>query len=289
VGNNPAILVTSSTQAEEDNPYGISKRKAEEALFRYAERQSAKVYVYRLTNVFGKWCRPFYNSVIATFCHQVARDEPLRIDDSNKEIEFIYIDDVIRAFVAHVLPSAPEYAPNALLGISPVFRRSLGTIAALLKGYKELRSGAPLPCLDDPFTKYLYSTYLSYLPPESFSYSAEKKTDTRGYLFELIKAPGAGQIFVSRTKPGITRGNHYHDTKVEKFCVVEGLARVSLRELASSEVISFEIEGTEGRIVDIPPGWTHNITNIGQADLVTMFWSNEIFDPLTPDTFSMNV
>lgn len=284
-GARPRVVATSSTQAELDNPYGKSKLAAEDELRAAARDLGLEVLIYRLTNVFGKWCRPFYNSVIATFCYQTAHGEALRVDDPAKEIDFIYVDDVVREFLSCLREEAPDSGGRAWRSVEPAYRRSLADIVSLLEGFCESRRTASLPDFRDLFSKYLYSTYLSYLEPEAFIYAADKKVDERGYLFELLKNPGFGQIFVSRTKPGVTRGNHYHHTKVEKFCVIEGSARVAFRDLNTQRTICFDVTGQECRIIDIPPGWTHNITNTGDGELLTLFWANEPFDAERPDTF----
>ncbi len=287
-GRAPTLVVTSSIQAKLDNPYGVSKLHGEQVAASYGERSGAPVYVFRLANAFGKWSRPFYNSVIATFCHQATHAEPFRIDDPVKEIDFVYIDDIVASLVG-ILDGREPPSHDGYYAVEPVFRVSIGRLAETLNRFSASRSTCVLPELSDPFEKRLYSTYLSYLDTDAFSYQAEKKSDARGYLYELIKSPHAGQIFVSRTLPGITRGNHYHHTKVEKFCVVEGQARLSFRQVSTGQTYSLEVEGTECRVVDIPPGWTHNITNIGTTDLLTLFWANEMFDPSKPDTYFSEV
>lgn len=287
-GTTPTLVITSSIQAKLDNPYGVSKLHGEEVAAEYAKRSGAPVFVFRLANAFGKWSRPFYNSVIATFCHQAAHGEPFRVDNPSKVIEFVYIDDIVEAFVG-ILDGVNPPVIEGFCAVLPTFPVSIGTIAGTLARFSESRKTCVLPELADSFEKRLYSTYLSYLETDAFAYNAEKKTDARGYLFELIKSPHAGQVFVSRTLPGITRGNHYHHTKVEKFCVVDGSATISFRHMATDERVSFTIEGSECRVVDIPPGWTHNITNTGSGDLITLFWANEIFSPERPDTYFSEV
>lgn len=287
-GRAPTLVVTSSVQAKLDNAYGVSKLHGERVALSYGERSGAPVYVFRLANAFGKWSKPFYNSVIATFCHQASHDEPFRIDDPSKVIDFVYIDDIVDALVG-VFDGRQPPVQDGYYCVQPVFPVSIGTIAETLRRFVESRVTCVLPNLSDPFEKRLYSTYLSYLDADAFSYQAEKKADARGYLYELIKSPHAGQVFVSRTLPGITRGNHYHHTKVEKFCVIEGRARLSFRQVFTGQTHSLEVEGTECRVVDIPPGWTHNITNIGDTDLLTLFWANEMFDASKPDTFFAEV
>lgn len=287
-GKAPTLVLTSSIQAALDNAYGVSKRHAEEAARAWGQRSGASVRVFRLANAFGKWCRPFYNSVVATFCHQAAHGEPFRIDDPSKIVEFVYVDDIVRALVG-LLDGIEPPMREGFCVVEPSFHVSIGELAEKLGRFVASRRSCVLPELSDTFEKYLYSTYLSYLEPAEFVYGADKKADARGYLFELVKSPHAGQIFVSRTLPGVTRGNHYHHTKVEKFCVVDGKARIAFQHVATGERANLEVEGQECRVVDIPPGWTHNITNIGEGDLITLFWANEIFSPERPDTYFAEV
>lgn len=285
--NRPKLIATSSTQAVLDNPYGKSKLFAEEELYIAASELKLPVYVYRLHNVFGKWCKPFYNSVIATFCHQVSHNENLQIDYPEKRIDFIYVDDIVNTFLSYLYNDMePSFEP---MYIEPVHNKSLLEIANLIKSFKASRQNCMLPDVSDPFVKSLYSTYLSYLDLSDFMYSVEKKVDNRGYLYELMKTETTGQFFVSRTLSGITRGNHYHDTKVEKFCVIDGTALISFRHVITGDVISYTIEGSECKVVDIPPGYTHNIKNVGHTDLITLFWANEVFQAEKPDTYFLEV
>ena len=279
----PPVIMTSSIQAELDNPYGISKKAAEEALQRYSQETGNKICIYRLPNVFGKWCRPFYNSVVATFCYNLTHNEPITISDPAREINFIYIDDVVANLKKHLSGDAVYQIEPVVPG--PSYTTTLLNLAEVLTKCRDVRNGGLLPDFSNKLEKYLYSTFLAYYDKADMAYQAEKKEDQRGYLFELIKTKSAGQIFVSRTLPGITRGNHYHDTKVEKFCVLEGSAVIKLRNMVSGEIHEIHVKGTDCKIVDIPPGWTHNITNIGMTDLITLFWANEVFDPERPDTY----
>jgi UDP-2-acetamido-2,6-beta-L-arabino-hexul-4-ose reductase len=286
-GKRPLIIATSSVQASKRNPYGVSKKRAEDALLKFKRRTGASVAIFRLTNVFGKWCRPFYNSVVATFCYQVSRGENLTVDDPRKFMEFVYIDDVISSFV-QILDGQREFQ-DEFLCVSPSYSSSLEELADIINSFKDLRDTARIPNMDKPIVKNLYATYLSYLDVAELSYSPDKRSDDRGYLFEFVKSAGFGQIFVSRTVPGVTRGNHYHNTKVEKFCVVDGNARICLRHMMTQERIDFVVDGRECRIVDIPPGYTHSISNIGEKDLLTLFWANEPFDASRSDTFTCEV
>ena len=277
------LFLASSTQALLNNPYGISKRQAEDIVTRYAAQSGASAGIYRLTNVFGKWCRPHYNSVVATFCHSIAHDLPITISDPVRELELIYIDDVVKAFLSHL--SVDNSAGVSYHTASPYYKITLGRLADLIYSFQAARRDLSIPDLSDPFVGKLYGTYLSYLPEDCFGYELDKKCDNRGCLAEFAKSPAFGQIFVSRTAPGVTRGNHYHHTKAEKFLVLEGEAIIRFRHLHSTQVIEYSVRGEDFRVVDIPTGYTHSIENIGLRELVTLFWASEVFDPERPDTY----
>ncbi len=284
----PLLVLSSSTQAALDNPYGLSKRQAEEAVFDFGRETGASVFVFRLFGVFGKWCRPNYNSVVATFCHNIARDLPIAVSDPAHEVDLVYIDDVVRAFSGIMDNRLPGSAGKYCIA-EPTYRISLGALADAIQGFRDSRVSLALPDINDPLIHALYSTYLSYLPTASFAYALTQRADPRGELAELLKSPRIGQIFVSRTRPGFTRGNHYHDTKVEKFVVMEGDAVIRFRHILGGDVIEYPVTGREFRVVDIPPGYTHSIENIGQNDLIVLFWAAEILDPNIPDAFGMTV
>lgn len=288
LGRSPKVVLASSIQAEQDNPYGRSKRGAEEALRRYTQATGGEGVVHRFRNLFGKWCRPNYNSVTATFCHNLAHGLPIEVSDPARALSLTYIDDVVAACCAEIgrAPATPRFrmAPDL-----PSRQVTLGELAALIRSFRTLRTDLLLPALDDVFVRRLYATYLSYLDPAEFGYGLVQRQDARGSLAEFLKHGSAGQIFVSRTRPGVTRGNHYHHTKTEKFLVVEGRATIRLRRIDCAEVHELCVQGTDFRVVDIPPGYTHSITNTGDTELVTLFWASEIFDPQAPDTFSMEV
>jgi len=285
---NPILIMSSSTQAVLDNPYGVSKKKAEVSLMLYKKERQANVFIYRLTNVFGKWARPNYNSVVATFCYRATRGEPLVVDDVNKVLDFVYIDDVIKSF-ANIIDNVEPENIGGFAIVSPTYSVLLKDLANKIISFQKIRVNSTIPDFANLFDKYLYSTYLSYLDSSELSYPVAKKEDARGYLFELIKSVHAGQIFVSRTNPGITRGNHFHHSKVEKFCVIEGAAKITFRNENTNEVVEYLVEGKDCKVVDIPPGWAHNILNMGKTDLLTIFWSNEIFDQNKPDTYFAEV
>ena len=283
IGRTPAIVMSSSTQAESDNPYGRSKKGAEDILFEYGERSGAQVFVYRLTNVFGKWSRPNFNSVVSTFCHNIASGLEITISDPANEVELVYIDDVVAEFVA-ILDGRRE-APADCPGVGPTYRITLAELAEKLYRFRDIRATLEIPDLSDGLTRKLHATYLSYLEPTGFSYPLDIKTDNRGELAELIKSAQFGQMFVSRTHGGITRGNHHHDTKVEKFCVLEGEAAIRFRHLFSQEVIEYKVSGSRWEVVDIPPGYTHHIENLSDGEMIVLFWANQVFDPERPDTY----
>ncbi|HBY93754.1 MAG TPA: capsular biosynthesis protein [Chloroflexi bacterium] len=287
LGRPVPLVLASSSQAILDNPYGISKRQAEEVVSQYAQRSGAHVAIYRLKNVFGKWCRPNYNSAVATFCHNIARDLPITISDPNRKLDLIYVDDVVQHFLQEL--QSPEPGGVYCREVEPAYQITLGRLVELIRSFRQMRQTLMVPDLGEPFVRKLYGTYLAYLPPDNFAYGLDQKCDPRGSLAEFIKTPSSGQIFVSRTAPGVTRGNHYHHTKTEKFLVLEGEAVIRFRHLRNDEVIEYHVRGEEFRVVDIPPGYTHSIENVGGRELVTLFWASEVFDPDRPDTYGMAV
>lgn len=290
LGRAPKIVLTSSIQAELENPYGVSKRAAEEALRQYCEETGAVGVAYRLKNLFGKWCRPNYNSVTATFCHNVARGLPIQLSDPANGVDLTYIDDVIAAFVRELTSSGDELGCFRIAGPLPSTRTTLGELASLIESFRAHRETLLVPDFSSAFVRALYATYLSYLEPGDFAYALDVRTDARGSLAEFVKSPTFGQVFVSRTKPGITRGNHYHHTKAEKFLVVEGEAVIRFRSiLDGTDVVAYRVSGRDFRVVDIPPGYTHSIENAGTGELVTIFWASEVFDQRRPDTQALNV
>lgn len=282
----PKIVFSSSIQAELDNPYGVSKAHAEQALRCFAAEQGAQVRIYRLKNLFGKWCRPNYNSVTATFCHQIANELPIFVSDPDRELELSYVDDVVNAFLDEIgSESSGIEAGDAIAS----YRLSLGELAGRIQAFHDMRCTLTLPDFSDRFNRALYATYLSYLPAEAREERLVSHADSRGSLAEFVRSPFAGQIFVSRTKPGVTRGNHYHHTKTEKFFVVEGEGLIRLRAIDGSEITEHRTTGSAYQIVNIPPGITHSITNVGSGEMVTLFWSSERFDPNVPDTYFLPV
>jgi UDP-2-acetamido-2,6-beta-L-arabino-hexul-4-ose reductase len=282
------VVITSSIQAALENPYGVSKRGAEEEAFAWAKRTGGRAIVYRLPNLFGKWCRPNYNSVTATFCYNIAHGLPIQVNDPDKKLELVYIADLLEEFLL-ALAGSPHVGDDGFCFVPTVHSVTLQGLADMLTAFRSSRDTLVLPDFGSAFARALYATYVSYIPEGEFAYKPEMKHDNRGWLTELIKQPGFGQIFVSRTKPGITRGNHWHHTKVEKFIVIEGEAVIRFRKVGGDEVYDYPVSGSELSIVDIPTGYTHSITNVGSTDVITLFWSDEVFDPAHTDTYWLEV
>jgi UDP-2-acetamido-2,6-beta-L-arabino-hexul-4-ose reductase len=286
-GNNAPILVTSSIQAEQDNPYGKSKKAGEDLVFTHSKAIGAKALVYRLPNLFGKWSKPNYNTVVATYCHNIARDLEIQVNNSEAKLTLCYIDDVLEEFLK-ALEGNPTTQDNYC--IVPVTHSiTLGELANAIKGFKDSRINIGIPNMEDALTKKLYSTYLSFLPEAKFSYDLKMNIDNRGSFTEFIRTPERGQVSVNVSKPGITKGNHWHHTKNEKFLVVSGEGLIRFRQIGSDEFIEYRVNGDKLQVVDIPTGYTHSIVNIGENDLVTVMWVNECFDPEKPDTHFLEV
>lgn len=285
--NKSPILFTSSIQAKIKNAYGTSKKTAEELLVNYQSDTNSEVYIYRLPNVFGKWSKPNYNSVVATYCHNIARDLSIHINNPNTELNLCYIDDVIAEFF-NVLEGNPTVEGDSYV-VPNIRKIKLGTLAKLIQSFKESRINLSIPNMEDDLTKKLYSTYLSFLPEEKFAYDLKMNQDQRGAFTEFIRTAERGQISVNISKPGITKGNHWHHTKNEKFLVVSGEGLIRFRKLDSEEIIEYKVSGDKLQVVDIPIGYTHSIVNIGDCDLVTIMWGNECFEPKRPDTYSLEV
>lgn len=279
---NIPIVVSSSIQAERDNDYGKSKKLAEDYILEYVKDTGNKVNIYRLPNVFGKWCKPNYNSVVATFCHNIANDYPIQINDELYPMSLVYIDDVITEFVT--VFDGTENRMKDFCEVPVVNKITLGGIARLIKSFKDSRKNKMVPNLESDFSKKLYSTYLSYLPKNDFSYLLKMNEDHRGSFTEFLKTNRQGQFSVNISKPGIVKGNHWHHTKNEKFLVVSGYGVIRFRNVLKDEVIEYFVSGDKLEVVDIPVGYTHNIENLGETDMVTVMWANEMFDPENPDT-----
>ncbi len=285
--NNCPVMLSSSIQAELDNPYGVSKKAGEDLLFHYGKEVGADVLIYRFPNVFGKWCRPNYNSAVATFCNNIANDLPIQVNNRSANMTLVYIDDVVKELI-----SALEGKPNRVgeFCMVPVEHKiTLGEIVDLIYSFKESRGSLQVVDLNDGFTKKLYSTYLSYLPVERFSYPLKMNIDERGSFTEFLKSPDRGQVSINISRPGITKGQHWHHTKNEKFLVVSGRGVIRFRKIDEEKVYEYYVSGDKLEVVDIPVGYTHNIENLGDTDMVTVMWVNEVFDPEHPDTFFLPV
>lgn len=283
--NKSPILISSSIQASKDNDYGKSKKEGEEYLLNHGKKMDSKVYIYRLANLFGKWCRPNYNSVTATWCYNVANEKDIQINDPNVELPLCYIDDVVNEFL-NALEGHPTACKEGIYEVHPVHHVKLGELADIIKSFKESRGTLNVPNMKEgSLEKKLYSTYLSYLPKDKFSYPLKMNTDQRGSFTEFLKTEEYGQVSVNVSKPGITKGQHWHHSKNEKFLVVSGKGLIQFRDIYSDEIIEYYVSGDKLEVIDIPTGYTHNIINIGESDMVTIMWANEKFDPKHPDTY----
>ncbi len=280
------LLITSSIQAELDNPYGRSKHAAEALVIDWAKETKADAYVYRLPNVFGKWCRPNYNSVVATFCYNIANGLPVAVNDPNHEMTLVYIDEVVADFT-RAMEGKVQPHEDSFCYIPQTYKATLQEIKESLEAFNESRISLVMPNLESNFSKYLYATFTSYFATDGFSYPLKTNTDDRGWLAEFIKSKQFGQVFVSKTKPGISRGNHWHHTKIEKFLVVDGQADVCFRKVgdSSDKVLTYSVSGDKLTVLDIPVGYVHSIKNTGSTDLTTIFWADEILDTSRPDTY----
>ena len=283
--NKAPVLITSSIQAALDNPYGISKKAGEDLIFTYGKDNDVSVFVYRLPNVFGKWCRPNYNSAVATFCHNIANGLDITINDRNHMMTLVYIDDVVDELLNALKNNATKDDDYCRVPVE--HKITLGEIADLIYSFKESRKTLQIPDMtENSFSKKLYSTYLSYLSPDNFAYKLKMNCDNRGSFTEILRSSNAGQFSVNISKPGITKGQHWHNTKNEKFVVVKGHGLIQLRKIGSEEIINYEVNGDEITVVDMIPGYTHNIINLSETEeLVTFMWCNECFNPDKPDTF----
>lgn len=285
-GRRTPVAYASSTQAALDNPYGRSKKAAEDLLLGHAERTGAPVYLFRLANVFGKWSRPNYNSAVATFCHNIARDLPIKVNDPAAPLQLVYVDDLADAFLHLLGPQRPD---AGFVEAGPVYATTVGELAATIRGFAASRKSLVAPRAGEGFLRALYATYVSYLPAQSFDYAVPLHGDARGEFVEMLKTPDCGQFSYFTAHPGITRGEHYHHSKTEKFLVVRGTAHFGFRHIETGERHEVVTRGGEARIVETVPGWTHNITNVGDDELVVMLWANEIYDPQRPDTIASKV
>lgn len=286
LGRPVPVVFSSSTQVEIDNPYGQSKRAAEAALQGYATQSGASVHIFRLTNVFGKWARPNYNSAVATFCHNVARGIPITVSDPAVSMRLVYIDDVVNEFLG--LLGDPSRQGGGV-EVDPVYEATLGDVAETIRAFADSRNTLITDRVGAGLTRALYSTYVSDLPTDRFSYTVPKHADPRGEFVEMLKTRDSGQFSYFTAHPGITRGDHYHHSKTEKFLVIRGSAHFGFRHIVTGETYELLTTGADARIVETAPGWTHNITNVGDEEMIVMLWANEIFDRENPDTVTMKV
>jgi UDP-2-acetamido-2,6-beta-L-arabino-hexul-4-ose reductase len=285
-GRRIPLIISSSVQAELANPYGQSKLGAEAAGKALAEKTGNPVAIYRLPGVFGKWCRPNYNSVVATFCHNIANDLDIQINDPAAALKLVYVDDVLAEFI-RVLESIPAGFSRG--EVNPVYGITLGELAEQIGSFRNCRDSLVCERVGAGFTRALYATYVSYLPPAKFSYELPKYGDERGVFVEMLKTQDSGQFSFFTAHPGITRGGHYHHTKTEKFLVINGSARFGFRHVVTDERYEVLTSGEKPQVVETVPGWTHDITNVGDDEMVVMLWANEIFDRDRPDTIAAKV
>jgi UDP-2-acetamido-2,6-beta-L-arabino-hexul-4-ose reductase len=281
------IVTTSSIQAELDNPYGNSKKAMEDLVFQYREETGAKVYIYRLPNVFGKWSKPNYNSVVATYCYNISRNLDIQIHNPAAKLTLCYIDDVLEEFL-RTINGTPTVQGDYYV-VPTTHTITLSELANQITNFKNSRMNLIIENMEDELTKKLYSTYISFLPDDQFSYDLKMNLDSRGSFTEFIRTPDRGQVSINVSKPGIAKGNHWHHTKNEKFLVVSGEGLIRFRKLDSNDIIEYRVNGEKLQVVDIPTGYTHSIVNVGNTDLVTVMWVNECFDPVKPDTYYLEV
>lgn len=297
--NTCPVILSSSIQASlqgrySGSEYGKSKRAGEELFQEYSSKTGVKVLIYRFSNIFGKWCRPNYNSAVATFCFNIAHNLPIQLNDRKTEMELIYIDDLIEELLG-ALNEKEHYNAEGYCYVPVSFHKTLGEIADLIESFKASRQNKVIPNLIDAFTNRLYSTYISYLPEDDFVYSLKMNMDNRGSFTEILKSDFSGQFSVNISKPGIAKGNHWHHSKLEKFVVVSGKALIQLRKIGIQSdgqlypIIEYHVNSEELTVIDIPPGYTHTIVNEGEIDLITFMWSNESFNPERPDTYNLTI
>lgn len=285
-GRQIPLILASSAQAAMDNPYGRSKLSGERAVEALAASTGNPALIYRLPGVFGKWSRPNYNSVVATFCHNIARGLPIQVADASKEITLVYVDDVIDEFIRALSAMQPGLVSGE---VQPVYTITLGELAATIEAFRDSRKTLVTEPVGRGLTRGLYSTYVSFLPPTQFAYDIPRYGDQRGVFVEMLKTADSGQFSFFTAHPGVTRGMHYHHTKTEKFLVIKGSARFGFRNLVSDERTEIHVSGEDLRIVDTIPGWVHDITNVGDDEMIVMLWANEIFDRERPDTIAGKV
>ena len=285
--NKAPILFASSIQAEDDHPYGKSKRAGEELLIQYSNQNGSRVLIYRLPSLFGKWSRPNYNSLVATYCYNISRGLDIQIENPNEEITLCYIDDVFDEFI-RALEGNPSKNDQYCF-VPKVHLINVGDLVEKIKSFKEIRNNLSIPNVNDALTKKLYSTYLSFLPEKDFCYDLRMHCDDRGALAEFIKTPEMGQISINVSKPGVSKGNHWHHTKSEKFLVVSGNGLIRFRRIGSDEIIDYYVKGDRLQVVDVPAGYVHSIINVGETDLIILMWYNESYNPEKPDTYFLKL
>jgi UDP-2-acetamido-2,6-beta-L-arabino-hexul-4-ose reductase len=286
-GRQIPILYTSSTQAALDNPYGRSKLEAETTL-RTAD-PSVRAHIFRLPNVFGKWCRPNYNSVVATFCHNIARGLPIQINDPTAALTLVYVEDIIERFLQLMDGADAALGEDGFENVAPQYTVTLGELARQLESFRDSRTTLMTDRVGTGWIRALYSTYVSYLPIESFDYEVPRHLDPRGVFVEMLKTQDSGQFSYFTAHPGVTRGGHYHHSKTEKFLVIQGEAKFRFRHMQSGQLHELTIRGDMPRVVETVPGWTHDITNVGKGVMVVMLWANEVFDRVRSDTYTCPV
>lgn len=285
-GKRIPVIYTSSIQAAQANPYGESKRGAEDLLFALGQQHGVPVHVFRLPNVFGKWTRPNYNSVVATFCHNIARGLPIQVNNPDAALSLVYVDDVVQRFVQLMDGAAPCQDAEGFDQVQPVYTTTVGQLAEAIKGFRDNRDTLMIDRVGTGLTRALYATYVSYLEPAQFSYTVPMHGDARGVFVEMLKTQDSGQFSYFTAHPGVTRGGHYHHTKTEKFLVIKGKALFRFRHMQTGEYHQLHTDGSKAEVVETVPGWTHDITNVGQEEMVVMLWANEIFDRERPDTYA---
>lgn len=282
-GKSIPVIYSSSIQAGLVNPYGESKRAAEQVLLNFSKRTGSPVYIFRLPNLFGKWCKPNYNSVVATFCNNIAHDLPIKVNDPSAEIRLVYVDDVVNYFISIMDGVTVE---GNYCDVNPVYDVTVGDLVKKIRAFKASRENLVSETVGIGLDRALYSTYLSYLSPECFSYTLTKHGDERGVFVEMLKTKDSGQFSYFTAHPGITRGGHYHHTKTEKFLVVKGEALFKFRHVVTDEYFELKTNGDDSQVVETVPGWAHDITNIGTEEMIVLLWANEIFDRENPDTYA---
>jgi UDP-2-acetamido-2,6-beta-L-arabino-hexul-4-ose reductase len=288
-GKKVPLVYTSSIQADRDNPYGLSKRRAEGALFELRSEHGVPVHVFRLPNVFGKWCKPNYNSAVATFCYNIARGLPIQVNDLAAPVTLVYVDDVIERFMQLMDGSDDCRDAAGFDAVTPQYGTTVGELAKLIQSFKDSRQTLMTERVGTGLLRALYATYVSYLPPELFAYTLPQYDDPRGVFAEMLKTPDCGQFSYFTAHPGITRGGHYHHSKTEKFLVIKGQARFKFRHMQTGETHELLTSGDKAEVVETVPGWTHDITNIGVDEMIVMLWANEVFNREKPDTFACAV